>query len=208
MAYQNFRNGFNIQTASAVDKRILLSREEMLEAEDVYELPDHYFSICTDDGKLYLYDASAPKDPVYGKYREVNADLAERLDDVVADVDDVESKVATLTTSLGELSDELRGDIADLNSDISNVDDKLQTLGDDLIAQINALNDELENKIDKEDLAVEIPDALKKALSDQSKGSGLIVDSEGNISVALDDNYLKVNDSNEITFTDFIIQSV
>ena len=58
MAYTRFRNGLDITTAAAVDKRIYLTKAEMLTAEDNFNLPDVYFAVCPDDGKLYLYNVN------------------------------------------------------------------------------------------------------------------------------------------------------
>ena len=79
MAYTGFRNGFNIQTSAAIDRRILLSKAEMLTAEDVYELPDQYFAICTNDGKLYLYDVNREPNLETGKFVQIAEDLVEDL---------------------------------------------------------------------------------------------------------------------------------
>ena len=68
MAYTKFRNGFELSTAAAIDKRIYLSKAEMLTAEEVYRLPDVYFCICTDDGKFYLYNKDNTPNEETGKY--------------------------------------------------------------------------------------------------------------------------------------------
>ena len=62
-------------------------------------------------------------------------------------------------------------------------------------------------EVTEDKMAVMLPGALRSALNAQAEDSGLEVDSEGNIKVSLDSDYLKVND-NHITFSDFIIQSV
>lgn len=75
MAYQVFRNGFKVTSNSAIDQRIYLTKEEMLTAEDDYYLPDVYFAICVDDGKLYLYDVDREMDPQTGKYRPIEESI-------------------------------------------------------------------------------------------------------------------------------------
>lgn len=72
MAFSNFRNGFNITTKTSIDKRILLTKAEMLNAGKAFLIPDNYFCICTDDGKLYIYNAANEEDAITGKYREVS----------------------------------------------------------------------------------------------------------------------------------------
>ena len=49
--------GFKVMTRDAVDNRILLSKKEMRSIND-NQMPEKYFAICKDDGKLYLYDKS------------------------------------------------------------------------------------------------------------------------------------------------------
>ena len=49
--------GFRVMTRDAVDNRILLSKSEMRNINDS-QMPEKYFAICKDDGKLYLYDKS------------------------------------------------------------------------------------------------------------------------------------------------------
>lgn len=49
--------GFKVMTRDAVDNRILLSKSEMRTINDS-QMPEKYFAICKDDGKLYLYDKS------------------------------------------------------------------------------------------------------------------------------------------------------
>ena len=54
--------GFKLATRDAVDNRLLLSKAEMRTIND-NQMPEKYFAICKDDGKLYLYDKSRELDP-------------------------------------------------------------------------------------------------------------------------------------------------
>lgn len=80
MAYTNFRNGFSVQTASAIDRRMLLTKAEMLTAEDDYMLPDQYFCLCKDDGKFYLFDVNNEANEETGKYRRLDDTLDIKFD--------------------------------------------------------------------------------------------------------------------------------
>lgn len=71
MAYTRFRNGFDIVTNSAVDKRVYLTKAEMVTAEDNFALPDVYFAICPDDGKLYIYNKANEASETTGKFKPV-----------------------------------------------------------------------------------------------------------------------------------------
>ena len=75
MAYTRFRNGLDITTAAAVDKRIYLTKAEMLTAEDNFNLPDVYFAVCPDDGKLYLYNVNNVASAETGKFKQIESTI-------------------------------------------------------------------------------------------------------------------------------------
>ena len=75
MAYTKFRNGLDITTASAVDKRIYLTKTEMLTAEDNLNLPDVYLAVCPDDGKLYLYNVDNTASAETGKFKRIESTI-------------------------------------------------------------------------------------------------------------------------------------
>lgn len=75
MAYTRFRNGLDITTAAAVDKRIYLTKAEMLTAEDNFNLPDVYFAVCPDDGKLYLYNINNVASAETGKFKRIESTI-------------------------------------------------------------------------------------------------------------------------------------
>lgn len=53
-----------------IDDKFVLSKEEMLAVSDTV-MPEKYFSVCTDDGKLYVYDKSATASAETGKFSVV-----------------------------------------------------------------------------------------------------------------------------------------
>lgn len=69
MAYTSLGNGFEITGANYIDRRIVLTKAEMLTAEDDYFLPDIYFAFCPDDNQWYCYNIDNEDDPETGKYR-------------------------------------------------------------------------------------------------------------------------------------------
>ena len=75
MAYTRFRNGLDITTAAAVDKRIYLTKAEMLAAEDNFNLPAVYFAVCPDDGKLYLYNVNNVASAETGKFKRIESTI-------------------------------------------------------------------------------------------------------------------------------------
>lgn len=89
MAYQKFRNGFDVSTNSAIDKRMYLTKAEMLTAHEDFNLPDVYINICPTDGKLYVYSKDNEIDENLGKFRQLEDSLnfttSEEATQVIAD---------------------------------------------------------------------------------------------------------------------------
>jgi len=61
-------SGFNITVQEAVDKRLLLTKAEMVAMADA-KMPDKYLAVCSDDGKLYLYNKANTASSTTGKFR-------------------------------------------------------------------------------------------------------------------------------------------
>lgn len=61
--------GFNIGSKDLIDDRLVLTKEQMLNInEAVY--PDHFFSLCSDDNKIYVFDVNNDAlDPEVGKFK-------------------------------------------------------------------------------------------------------------------------------------------
>lgn len=60
--------GFQIGSSDPIDARFVLTKEEMLNANDnVY--PDVYFATCKDDGKVYIYNKENESNSFTGKFR-------------------------------------------------------------------------------------------------------------------------------------------
>lgn len=70
----------DVISANPIDTRLVLSKDEMFDTIDV-KMPDVYFTICSDDGNLYIYNKQNDLDPDTGKYRLVKSDM----DEVVLD---------------------------------------------------------------------------------------------------------------------------
>ena len=60
---------FDVRSANPIDVRLLLTKAQMLAINDNM-MPENYFAICSDDGKLYLYDKSATAGAETGKFSE------------------------------------------------------------------------------------------------------------------------------------------
>ena len=58
---------FLYQIPAPVDTRLILTKQEMCDANEAY-LPDTYFALCKDDGHFYLYNKQAEANDLTGKY--------------------------------------------------------------------------------------------------------------------------------------------
>lgn len=58
---------FLYQISAPVDTRLVLTKKEMINANDSY-LPETYFALCKDDGHFYLYNKQAEANAFTGKY--------------------------------------------------------------------------------------------------------------------------------------------
>lgn len=143
MAYTKFRNGLDIITASAIDKRIYLTKAEMLTAEDNFNLPDVYLAVCPDDGKLYLYNVNNTASAETGKFKPIEATInfeapstdeskanfnnavaeSAAVTETKTDVEEVKTRVDNLKLDGGEVqaSYSLTGNLKNVSADPSNV---------------------------------------------------------------------------------------
>ena len=69
--YFKYRDGFDISSNAYIDKRIVLTKAEMLTAEEDFIMPDNYFAYCIDDESWYSFNINNEDDPETGKYRQV-----------------------------------------------------------------------------------------------------------------------------------------
>ena len=60
--------GFKIVSKEPIDARLVLTKEQMATIKDTL-MPQVYFTICLDDGQLYVYNKSNSIDEKTGKYR-------------------------------------------------------------------------------------------------------------------------------------------
>ena len=65
----NVSQSFKRTSANPIDESIALSKAQMLTVDDNLQ-PSHYFTICQDDGAIYLYDKSNTVDFTTGKFRK------------------------------------------------------------------------------------------------------------------------------------------
>lgn len=86
MAYINLAGGLKINTADAVDSRLVLTKAEMKSlhyANDesrpttlrgkIFQLPSNYLCVCSEDNKIYVYNVSNEEDVLTGKFKKVES---------------------------------------------------------------------------------------------------------------------------------------
>ena len=59
--------GFQIGSNNSIDSRLILTKDEMRNINDNL-MPLVYFTICIDDGQLYLYNKNNPIDEIFGRF--------------------------------------------------------------------------------------------------------------------------------------------
>ena len=148
----NFSNGFNITSKEPIDVRLVMTKAEMLAVKKA-KMPDNYFCLCSDDGKIYVYDSSAPVDPEVGRFRPASAEIEDDIADIQDELDRLEDdKQDKLTPGDGIIIEEDSSGNLVIKVDGSgptpgnlaaiaysgNVNDLVQTAGDTLILDCNA----------------------------------------------------------------------
>lgn len=76
----NIGMAFKRTSAEPIDETLTLTKAQMLAVDDNL-MPDKYFTVCQDDGKLYVYDKNATPDAETGKFSVASS--GETYDDTV-----------------------------------------------------------------------------------------------------------------------------
>lgn len=103
MAYTQFRNGFKVTTEAAIDERIILTKAQMLTAEDDYSLPPVYLCICPEDGKLYLYNVNNVPNNDIGKFRLIDNVINFESEEVKENIEPVIAESPTIQNIKDEM---------------------------------------------------------------------------------------------------------
>lgn len=74
----NVSQSFKRTAGVPIDNDLILSKAQMLAMDD-NSMPEKYFAVCKDDGKLYVYDKSAEPNSVTGKYNLATGDESVEL---------------------------------------------------------------------------------------------------------------------------------
>lgn len=95
MAYINLAGGLKINTADAVDSRLVLTKAEMKSLHyannesrpttlrgKIFQLPSNYLCVCSEDNKIYVYNTSNEEDVLTGRFRKVESDGGKPILDI------------------------------------------------------------------------------------------------------------------------------
>lgn len=144
--YYNFLAGFNVQSTAAIDKRLILTKAEMLTVgtgSATFPVPDIYLCLCSDDGKLYLYNKNNPIGDETGKYVLVDNQILsnERFTSLETKVGDAESGLVKDVTKIKSDVTEIQGNITTIQGDVT----QLRTDVNVLIPEVAQLKEEVED---------------------------------------------------------------
>lgn len=92
----NVSQSFHRTSSNAIDDTIALTKAQMLTVNDNL-MPSKYFTVCQDDGYIYLYDKSNESDPATGKFRKFEGGSKITVDDEMSSssTNPVQNKVIT-----------------------------------------------------------------------------------------------------------------
>lgn len=62
--------GFKVGSKEPIDSRMVLSTSAMKEVNPK-QMPDNYFAINSDDGRMYIYNSDNPDDEQTGKFKKM-----------------------------------------------------------------------------------------------------------------------------------------
>lgn len=134
--------GFDVCSPLPIDGRILLTRKEMNEIDDNI-MPNRYFAICKDDGKIYLYDKNNVISP-YGRFRMADDDINERI------TEEVETLNEEITESVNDLNSRITEEVDSLNEKDVELDSKIDQTAASLTEDLELAYNQLDDKIDSE----------------------------------------------------------
>lgn len=118
--------GFNIRSNVPIDERFILTFKQMTLINDKL-MPENYFAVSSDDGKLYIYSKSNDFDTKTGKFRLAFENIDAKLDELIAQS----------TTAIDQVKAETELKISTLSTRVTTVEDKIAKiqLGDIEVGQ-------------------------------------------------------------------------
>ena len=106
--------GFNIRSNVPIDERFILTFEQMTLINDKL-MPENYFAVSSDDGKLYVYSKSNEFDLKTGRFRLAFENIDAKLDELIEQS----------TTAIEQVKAETEVKTSMLSTRITGVEDKI-----------------------------------------------------------------------------------
>lgn len=168
--------GFDVCSPLPIDGRILLSKNEMYEIDDNI-LPEKYFAICKEDGRLYLYNKFNVVTEETGKWRLADNATDERI---TREVETLNNRIDGEVNTLNERIDD---EVATLNTRISNEVEELVAVDEEnfeiLDSRITREVDTLNSTINTKEAALQTEDQrLDKKIDDYKEDKQLVSEPE------------------------------
>ena len=161
IGYVDVSGGFEVTGDSYIDRRLLLTKEQMRGAYDEWFMPPVYICYCLDDKQWYEYDENNEEDPETGFYRPIPSGI----------VKDVRIEGVSILDSEG---------IADFEFPVEDVLVDGVSVVENKKAQIDLSG--LQEKLRAGD-NITIEDNVISSTTKVLEGNGIKVDSEGHISI-------------------------
>lgn len=152
----NLPSGLNITVKQPVDTRLVLTKAEILAMRPT-KVPDNYFCLCSDDNKIYIYNAANTTDPVTGLYRPIDDYLTFSSPEAKAQIEaavensvklaTIENNVAAIETIIGDNSRGLIKDLKDTNDKIVSLNTKMDEVVTPHVEEAEKRLDDIEDTL-------------------------------------------------------------
>ena len=124
--------GFNIRSNVPIDARFILTFEQMTLINDKL-MPENYFAVSSDDGKLYIYSKSNEFNVKTGRFRlafeSIDAKLDELIEQSTTAIEKVKAETALKTSELSTRITDIENEIAKIP--IGNIGQSIELTTDD-----------------------------------------------------------------------------
>ena len=165
----NVSQAFKRTSIAPIDETMALTKAQMLTVQDNL-MPAYYFTICQDDGKIYLYDKTATASPTTGKFTEFSGGSGTGGSEVFL-------TTATLDTDINDTTTVLAADLSgvsfsDITVGVTIIRDAKGTMG--VVTAKNGTTDVTVTTATTSTPTRELTQAQYDALTEAEKNNGTI----------------------------------
>lgn len=194
--------GFNIRSNVPIDERFILTFEQMTLINDKL-MPEKYFAVSSDDGKLYVYSKSNDVNTKTGRFRLAFENIDAKLDELIAQsttaIEQVKAETELKTSALSTRVTKIEDTIAKIQLDDIEVGQVIELVTDaDYRVTANLINNKGE-VISSSTIDLPIESLIKSGTYDRAE-KDLVLRSENGreIRIALDDLVASLATSEEL----------